>query len=51
MRVEITRDELADLLRKAADAHHVYEQERGEPDEQWADWYAAYIVQHLDEID
>jgi hypothetical protein len=37
-------DELAAALRRAADAHHAYEVERGEPDPDWADWYAAFLV-------
>jgi hypothetical protein len=32
---------LADLLREAAQHHHLYEQTA--PDHDWADWYAPYV--------
>lgn len=37
-------DKLADLLRKTAAAHHEYEQALGRPDEDWATWYAHFMV-------
>lgn len=46
--MDLTRDRLAELLKEAADAHHVYEQERGEKDEDWHTWYAVYVLQELE---
>jgi hypothetical protein len=34
--------DLADALKDAARAHHLYEQKTGKPDPQWAEWYALY---------
>ncbi|MBN3756609.1 glyoxalase [Paraburkholderia sp. Tr-20389] len=36
--------ELASALRRAAAAHGEHEKRTGEHDENWADWYAEYIV-------
>lgn len=36
--------ELADALKRAAEAHHEHEQRTGHADPDWADWYALYIV-------
>ena len=43
---EITSEEMAGLLREAEAAHGVYEREElnGVRDEEWAEWYADYIV-------
>ncbi len=40
-------DRLAELLVKAGTAHHAYEQEelKGEYDENWPLWYAAFLVE------
>jgi hypothetical protein len=35
--------QLAEILRAAAKAHHVYEQSLGHPDSDWPTWYARYI--------
>jgi hypothetical protein len=35
---------LADALRQAASAHGEHEGRTGQRDEQWPDWYAAYMV-------
>ena len=43
-RVMVTEDRLRTLLRVAESAHAAYEAERGEPDEDWPAWYAAFIV-------
>jgi hypothetical protein len=40
----VTEDRLRTLLRVAESAHEAYEAERGEPDEDWPTWYAAFIV-------
>jgi hypothetical protein len=37
-------DDLAAALRRAADAHGQHEARTGEPDENWPDWYAAFMV-------
>jgi len=35
---------LADALRRAEAAHGKYEEETGQPDPNWPDWYAQYLV-------
>jgi catechol 2,3-dioxygenase-like lactoylglutathione lyase family enzyme len=35
---------LADALRRAEAAHGKYEEETGQPDPDWPDWYAKYMV-------
>jgi predicted enzyme related to lactoylglutathione lyase len=37
-------NDLATALRRAAAAHGEHEQRTGEADENWPDWYAAYLV-------
>ena len=46
---QLTRVELARLLREAKEAHAEYELELGSPDEDWPSWYAGYIVDKLRE--
>ena len=43
-----TRKAVATLLSQAGAAHGVYEENElnGVYDENWPDWYAAYLVQH-----
>jgi hypothetical protein len=36
--------DLADALRRAEAAHGEHERRTGERDENWPDWYAAYMV-------
>jgi hypothetical protein len=36
--------ELASALRRAAAAHGRHEQRLGQPDANWPDWYADYMV-------
>jgi hypothetical protein len=36
--------ELAAALRRAAAAHGEHEKRAGQPDSNWPDWYADYIV-------
>lgn len=48
-RAEITREELARLLREAEIAHAQYEQTLGKRDEAWPDWYAQFIIERLQE--
>jgi hypothetical protein len=38
---------LAILLREAERAHGEYEKSLGHRDDDWPDWYAAYIAQRL----
>ncbi len=40
----VTEERLRTLLRIAESAHGAYEAERGEPDDDWPTWYAAFIV-------
>ena len=35
--------QLAEILRAAANAHHIHEQSLGHPDSDWPTWYARYI--------
>ena len=37
--------DLAAALRRAADAHGRHEVEIGQPDPDWPDWYAQFMVQ------
>ena len=36
--------DLASALRRAEAAHGEHEKRTGQPDENWPDWYAAYIA-------
>lgn len=36
---------LAAALKRAAAAHHRYEQSTGKPDADWPTWFAEYILQ------
>jgi len=47
MNAEVTREELAELLREAERAHAEYEQQLAGRDEDWPDWYAGYILDKL----
>jgi hypothetical protein len=42
------KSRLAGLLTEAAEAHHQYETDalKGERDNNWAEWYAEYLLQH-----
>jgi hypothetical protein len=44
---ELTKDELARLLREAEAAHGEYEKTLGRRDDDWPEWYAAFIVEKL----
>ena len=48
---DLTKEELTRLLREAEKAHGQYEKEElgGERDEEWASWYAEFIVNALRE--
>ena len=47
----MTKEELTGLLREAETAHGQYEKEElgGVRDEEWASWYAEFIVNALNE--
>ena len=47
MQRDLTAEQLASLLREAEKAHGEYERTLGHRDDDWPDWYAAYIVQKL----
>ena len=48
---EVTKEELAELLREAERAHGEYERELGRRDDDWPTWYAGFIVDRLAERD
>lgn len=41
-----TKEQLAKLLKLAAEAHHAYEQATGTEDEHWEEWYAQWMIAH-----
>jgi hypothetical protein len=45
--VNVTVEELAELLHEAERAHGEYERELGQRDEDWPSWYARYILERL----
>jgi hypothetical protein len=47
--MNVTQDELAELLRDAERAHGEYERELGARDEDWPTWYAGYILERIAE--
>ncbi len=47
--MNVTVEELAELLREAERAHGEYERELGQRDEDWPSWYARYILERLGE--
>jgi hypothetical protein len=49
MEIQITREELAELLNETERAHGEYEKELGRRDEDWPTWYAGYILDKLSE--
>ncbi len=44
---ELTKEQLAALLREAEQAHGAYERTLGHRDDNWPDWYAAYMLDRL----
>ena len=44
MRMDLTAEQLAALLREAERAHGKYERTLGHRDDDWPTWYATYIV-------
>jgi hypothetical protein len=47
--VDLTVEELAELLRDAERAHGEYERELGARDDDWPTWYARYLLDRLSE--
>lgn len=43
------KEELTQLLRAAEKAHKQHEKEIGKPDPDWAEWYADYIIQKMEQ--
>lgn len=43
----MSASDLADLLKRTANAHHVYEAIHG-PDPEWWNWYAAFMTRSAD---
>ena len=46
--MDVTREELAELLKETERAHAEYERGLGR-DEDWPTWYAGYILDRLSE--
>jgi len=47
--MDVTREELAELLKETERARGDYERELGQRDEDWPTWYAGYILDRLSE--
>jgi hypothetical protein len=47
--VRVDEATLERLLREAEEAHAAYERQLGTRDENWAAWYAHYMVERLQE--
>ncbi len=48
-RDELTKEQLAALLRQAEQAHAEYEKGLGKRDDDWPAWYAEFIMNKLEE--
>lgn len=46
--MEISEENLAQLLEEAQAAHHEYEKTMDGSDDEWAKWYAAYIRRQVE---
>ena len=46
---DLTREQLAQLLREAESAHAQFERELGQRDEDWPTWYAGFILDKLEQ--
>lgn len=49
MQSHISKERLAQLLKEAEKAHAEYEKTLGHRDEAWAEWYAGYICEQLEQ--
>ena len=47
---KLTVPALAELLRMAKAAHSIHEDKTGVPDPNWPEWYAAYIIEQLEQF-
>jgi hypothetical protein len=45
--MDLTKEELENLLREAEKFHGEYEQKLGHRDDNWPSWYAEFIVKKL----
>ena len=45
--MNLSKEKLEDLLRETESAHGKYEKELGHRDENWASWYAQFIIEKL----
>jgi hypothetical protein len=48
MQFDVSREQLAELLRETERAHGEYERDLGGRDEDWPSWYADYILRRLE---
>jgi hypothetical protein len=48
MQFDVSREQLAELLREAERAHGEHERDLGRRDEDWPSWYADYILRRLE---
>jgi hypothetical protein len=48
VQVDLTREQLAELMREAERAHGEYERELGRRDDDWPSWYADYVLRRLE---
>ncbi len=46
---ELTKETLTSLLKEAEKAHAEYEHALGHRDDDWATWYAGFIINRLQE--
>jgi hypothetical protein len=46
----LSQEQLAKLLREAEEAHGAYEAQLGHSDDNWPDWYAAFILAKLQQV-
>ena len=46
---ELTKEALTSLLKEAEKAHAKYESALGHRDDDWATWYAGFIINRLQE--
>jgi len=45
----MTKEELAALLKEAAEAHHKFEETLGKADEDWPTWYANFMHARIED--
>ena len=45
--MNLTKEDLENLLREAEQAHGAYEKKLGHRDDNWPSWYAEFIVKKL----